>query len=235
MASRENLVPVSTVDRNGRATTVYRKPVTAGSSVSRLPAPGEPREDIRRAFVKSLSQDFETGIMSAKKLRRALSGYQIDLLERLYLANIKNEPGLGMVKMSIALGKPSETVSEHLHFFKRLYYLSYELASGRVESLHHYRQLPDSADYSMESDAVKEQCDALLDVTETCTYFHLGVFRDGTPAFVLKDDRLVDLVVGHSDKVRIITDYIAERRNVHPEVIALLLEGDAPAMGNGRL
>lgn len=223
------------VDKNGRTTTVYRKPAAAGAPASKFPVPGEVREDIRRSFVKSLSQDFASELMSVRKLRRVLSGYPVDLLERLYLANMRNEPGLGMVKMSISREEPPATVSEHLYFFKGLYYFSYEVANGRVASLHQYRQLPESADYSMESDTVKEQCNALLNIVETCSYFHLDAFRDGSPAFVLKDDLLVDLIVRHSDKQAVISSYIAERRNTHAEVIALLLEGDAPVLGNGRL
>jgi hypothetical protein len=173
---------------------------------------------------------------SVRKIRTVFDGYSDALLEQLDTVMESHRPGVRMVCDSIAENLPEVTVREHLAFFDLFGHLNHIIAKDMVRSLHRYRQLPKSPDLSAEGSEVLSRCRALLVVMEAATVLDLDeVFRAEDAPFVLKDDRLVGLVLAHSADADRIARLIRHRGTADPEMIAAILGSVTPSLDDGLL
>lgn len=199
-----------------------------------LDATGQRRELIARLETAFLPGD--AAATSKKKLARALGRYSDELLGMLDDRLAGNSPGVWMIRDSIEENSSEETLREHVAFFPYFHHLNHTIAKDMVRSLHRYRQLPLSLDLSSEGDEVLFRCVALLVVMEGATRLELDlVFRNEDPPFVLKDDRLVELVLAHSGDAGRIAGFIRDRETADPDLIEAMLTTEAPALGDGLL
>jgi hypothetical protein len=222
MASRESLVPTRTVDKNGRTTTVHVKPsaVRNGSLLSVVPVPSAPghREIDREKLVEGLVDEWQSSRYDddlRNRLRDTLSMYSDELLERLTNEALESFPALWM-RHSVSRGLAESQINEQLEFFPIISNgESHYIAKNMIWSLHGYPDLLASDDFSKAGEKTKQQCRALLLVTDAMNNGAFGdVFKDEQPIFILKDERLVKLVINHSDKVEMIVDFIRDRSKV---------------------
>jgi hypothetical protein len=242
MTSRENLEPTPTVDKNGRLTTVYKKKSGRGKSILDVPMPKPAVSQVdRQRIVSDFVDHFESRGMSEgayEIMRAALNSYSDELLEKLDEARSNLAPGLGLVGTSLSRGETEYEMSEQLYFFRELDDSMYYAARHLVDSLHYYPQLPASVDYSKENDEVRAQCSALIMVERVSVnlpYDLDEVFDISKGEYVLKDERLVELVLAHSDKAVLISDFIRSRRTLDVGMLTELVNSEAKVLGTGLL
>lgn len=243
MTSRENLEPTRTVDKNGRLTTVYKKKSSGSKSLLTVPMPKPLVMQVdRQRIVSDFDAHFESVGMSVGArgiMMGALEDYSDELLGKLDEARSDLAPGLRLVGTSLSRGETENDLSEQLYFFRELDGSMYYAARHLVDSLHHYPQLPASVDYSKESDEVRAQCSALIAVGRVSS--NLGgygvdeVFDSSKGEYVLRDERLVELVLAHSDKAVLISDFIRSRRTLDVDVLTEFVSSESKALSTGLL
>lgn len=247
MTARENLNPTTVVDKNGRVTTVYRKPQAAPGRTS-IPQVKSPSMTAarRKEMIGELALRYETtksGPGGIRNLTKVLKTYPDELLERLEGMRVTNSPAQWIAKASVADGEFPAAINERLTFYPEVGHLNYRGLRMRVAALHDIPQLPESDDFTKESDEVVAQCRALLVVIDACNRAGLyGEYHDDPSDTMLRDDRvielddlLVDFVIAHPDHSVEIANFIRERKAIDLDLLTELVEGDARALGSGAL
>lgn len=239
MTSREHLVPTLTVDKNGRTTTVHKKRVTAGNAKS-IPFSKNTeliirRKDLIHGLATVMESTWTGGNVNA--LTQTLKMYPDSLLERLDHTQATNSVAFArIVRIAITKGAGEKSVRECLFFLDDLDASSYYAARDQIAALHRYTQLPETDDFSQESDELKSQCRALIAVQRACSNLDEDdVFRLESGAFVIDDDDLVELILANPDKASQIADFIRERKSIDTALIADVIASDASALGSGTL
>jgi hypothetical protein len=193
------------------------------------------RKDLIHGLAAGMESKWAGGNLAP--LTQTLKKYPDALLERLEQTRVTTSEGFfRIVRAAITKGTGPETVSEYLFFLDDLDVSSYYAARDHISSLHQYTQLPESKDFSNESDELKSQCRALLAVQRACTNLdEVEVFRLESGAFVIDDDDLVELILKNPDKSIQIADFIRERESIDVALIAEVIVSDASALGSGTL
>lgn len=249
MTSKDHLTPTPIVDKNGKWTTVYRKLFgSKKKEATHVPAPSiaptEPSFD-RAPSIENLRLRAEAGLKEEGQIHRMhqvmveINKYPDDLLQRLNKAIDDDVPNMWMIDRQIRAGLPHNEISESLYFLPRMKNPLYIAAQKHLRSLHAYKQLPPSDDYSKESEGVRKQCLALMTVAKSAMYAvgEHNVFdgsEERTP-YVLKDERLTDLILEYTDRATEISNIVEDRETVDPDVIRSILSSDAPALSEGML
>ena len=250
MAPRKHLVPTPTVDRNGKATTVYRKlpPAQKGAPLPG-PAPVAGRDKRWRKYAVNTLVDYLSpslyNVEHREDLKRSLRMYSDELLEMLVgdgtglnHTDPDASPTPAVVMSDLNSGRPENEIREGLCFFPHIKEEAATAAVARqmVNSLHDYHQLPKTDDLSAESEEVREQCIALLKVMCACwcsgSVKHFG--KDGM-SFALADDSLVDFVMANPDKGGLIAGVIAERGVADVKMLAEMIGSESPSLSSGLL
>lgn len=220
---------------------MHRKPLPVGSRFDLFPrpsVPGYPQEK-RHEIIREIKVLMESeGLVASRIAMVTLNQFYDGLLDRLLAAYQKRPAYMWRITNLLGSGAGSDFISEALLFYPELSRCSSFDAVNMVRSLHGYRQLPVSDDYSQEPSPVPEQALALLRVME-CAEKEIGggVFRDH-PAFkyVLMDDRITDVVIKNYRQVDRIIDLITDRHSVDAEMISSVLEnGAVPTLLRGSL
>lgn len=241
MADRSNLIPTEIVDKNGRRTVVHRKPLPVASRVDLFPRPSVPGypEEKRHEMIREIKAAIEGEGATASRIAMVTLNQLYDgLLDRLLAVYQERPSNLWRITNLLGSGAGAGFISEALLFYPELSRCDSFTAVNMMRSLHGYRQLPVSDDYSQEPHPVPEQALALLRVMD-CVDREIGggVFRDH-PAFkyVLMDDRITDVVVMNYDQVDRIIGLITDRHSVDAEMISNVLEsGTAYSLQSGSL
>lgn len=243
MTSRDNLIPTPTVDKNGRATTVYKKAST-GARASSMPrvAPGKGVEQRSRLALSadllkawpSYDEDSEKGQNLIMALNLC-SGEELIKLEELRQENNDVFRKLGYLSSDTPTG-----VKEGMYFYPEMSEMSYSDARDIMESLHGYSQLPDTTDFSTQPDEVRSQCKALINVTVALIDQwrrnpRVLSFRPVQPPYSIKDESLVEFVMDHPDESGLIADFIRKGGSTDTEILSQLLDSQSHAIASGLL
>jgi hypothetical protein len=164
----------------------------------------------------------------------------MESLERLDGLRVENPRVFTMLGFLASDGDSEADFREAMYFYPYTGDLKYYFARNIMASLHEYRQLPDTRDFSAESDEVRSQCKALISVTIGLISWaqnNLGssTFRMSQPPFVIDDEALVDFVLDHTDSADLIAGFLQERGVADVEVLSQLLASESPALGTGLL
>lgn len=243
MASRDNLVATPTVDRNGRATTVYRRQGAGTADAKRIPSPqiissGEDRMELTREVSLKLLGDAIIPAADRRAIVENLHTYSDEMLKKI-LKTVSAEENaqqgkrrLDKLHVKIARGATEDSINEAL-FFYPLTEDSGAVASNRlIDSLSHYPQLPESDDYSREDPVTVERCTALIRVADALSYLTGDVLN---PEWVITDQRLTQLVLANPGRGEQIAGIIKERQSVDVDLIESIIGGDSAALDDGRL
>lgn len=250
MAPRENLIPTRTVDKNGKATTVYVKPSTTGTASALGSVPVPPASPHRETERRELVQDLVNVLKPSgynddlrNKIFDRLSAFPDELLDR--IAASQGLPHFDWIGHSIGNSFPESEVSEHLEFFPSMGDTTYFIARNLIKSLHAYPGYLDSNDLSKAGDEVIGQCQALLKVVSVLNDSYLDVFDEDKDVFVLRDERFVEFVINHSDKAEMIVDFIRDRAkpsiyawgadSLDIELLTEVVAAESPAVSSGLL
>lgn len=245
MTSRENLVPTAIVDKNGRQTTVHKKAANTrtGTSLPRVGGSSVSEAKRRNGLVDSVLSAWPYYDVSSAKghnMLMVLRQCSMDSLERLESMRLENPQVLTMLGFLATDDDSEESLREAMYFYPHMGNLTFYFARNIMASLHEYRQLPDSRDFSAESDEVRTQCKALISVTNglinlTQSDLSSSAFRPSQHHFVIDDDALVGFVLDHTDSADLIAGFLQERGVTDVEVLSQLLASESPALGTGLL
>lgn len=244
MAPREHLIPTRTVDKNGRATTVYVKQSSTGSAspLAVVPVPSTPvdRAVERTRMINDYAKKCYPGEHTEdlrENLANSMDVYSYDLLERLSYNELGDYPSL-WVSYSVCNVLPENQINEQMEFFPYLQGGTYySVANNLIQSLHGYPRHLNHEDFSKVDEKVKGQYRALLLVTDAISLGSFeGAFKKEKPTFILNDERLVELVINNSDKAEVIVDFIRQRSgSLDADLIADVINSVSPSIGGGLL
>ena len=118
------------------------------------------------------------------------------------------------IKTSANVDRTENELREELCFFPHVQDNSYVFLREVVRSLHGYKWLLDSDDFSREDETTKEQCRALLLVTELLLQYALNehfTYDRLTGNTVLWDTALVTLLTSNTDHTELIMGFLRDR------------------------
>jgi hypothetical protein len=169
-----------------------------------------------------------------------LNAYSDELLERLASGELGGPFPTVWVRSSVMNASPENEINEQLEFYPLLGETTRYIAQNMLQSLHGYPGYLDGEDLSKAGDKVREGCRAILLVTEALNSTSLDVFKEDKPIFVIKDERLVELVINNSVKAEMIVDFIQDRarsgvESLDVDLLADVLVSDAPSVSSGLL
>jgi len=253
---KPGLSPAVTTDKNGKVTTVYRKPLSGTESFSVIPAPTVTTEASTghtamatklAATVHELLIFDEDG--QEDKLRGILAQYPEELINKLDDHFAREANGSYLLAIVINEGVGASAVNELLAFAPYFKTDDTNIATSMLRSLHQYGQLPSMPDYSLASEEVRNQCIALITVTEALDeyqYIHgdghlpiaylLGNMENGNDLMMLQGDDLIALVLEQPADASTIADIIIERKTGDAELIREIMnQYDSKALNSGIL
>lgn len=243
MASGDHLVPTTVVDKNGRRTTVHKK-VPGTSKMVSLPHVAAPSAAVsdkkrQRDRIRALLDawpDYAKDSLKGSNVRTLLMKCSTDSLERLEHTRV-NDPGTFIKLGYMASDGCSEAdISEAMYFFPEVRSSTYFIARRIMASLHEYRELPCTQYLSSEDEDVRSQRAALIRVIEALIDGDHGeAFYDRQPPFIIRDSKLVEFTIEHSDRSDLIAGLVRDRGATDVNVLAQLLESESPALGTGLL
>ena len=242
MAFRDNLVPTPTVDRNGKATTVYRRDNTSMNAAKPIPAPMPLSPDAREKLILRTSDELVAGNLIAKEtklaVRRNIYSYSNEMLHTIRIAisnDMSENKGMngsaGKIRSKIAAGDSEESINEAIFFYPLLAHRGIAVTSHVVDALHKFPQLPASADYSREDHRTVTQCTALIRVIDKLSPLHGALNSNWT----IEDQRLTELVLANPERGEKIASFIEARESADPDLIEAMLTSEAPALNDGLL
>lgn len=200
-------------------------------------------------LVSSLADLWGSAVHDTGKRQRMierLDSFSDELLEKMW-SSIPHDrvevqiSNWGFIGMSIDDGLSESEIRERVELFPLITSnTSYSSATNRVYSLHGYPKFITEEDLSVLDEKTKERCRALLLVGIALTHATvIDPFIEGRPFFVLKDERLVELVINNSDKTEQMVDFIKTRlgrsKNIDLDLMSEALSSGVPALSSGTL
>lgn len=254
MAPRENLIPTPTVDKNGRQTTVYRKSGGKGRAKS-VPSPAvsaaaEARSTKLVQTALEIFRGTQVDAASRRSIIDQLHNCSDELVERIHSSLLSVEDFDDRLQLSskirIKFDKRfyaedgfEERLDDALYFYPLLPHRSFSFADKVIRSLRAYPQLPAtkhfkdaSSDLMVRYVALARTIDAVLTVSAISGPFRRGGVGD---VYVFDNDKLTELVLDYPEQSDRITSIIKDRGMYDPELLRLIIEGGASALGSGTL
>lgn len=252
-----NLVPTTVVDKNGRLTTVHRKPASPATSAHTIPSPvlshvETQRESIVRLVVHSSKLANEKMVT---KVIETVASFSPEHLPHVKAA-LEDENLVRGISHVIRWGGSERHVREAIRFLPHFGERRWIAGLGLVRSLHGFKKdstemrysgLPLVDDYSAADEKTQLQCEALLKVTraiDDCPYKDSHQWLTSveigdeyskhhfTQTAVIEDERLVRLTLERYEDVALIVDAIMSRKTADYDVIGPMMEN---ALGEGNL
>lgn len=248
------LAPVRILDKNGKATTVYRRgsdtvdePVTLPKPAFSLPS----EADIKESRTRRISEEviFLTGAEGdsadeAERIYTSLQEYSTEFLKKvdrlLLVSDTANDVAANDAALLIKDGYSEGSINEVLKYREVAGIPGFYQSMRLVQTLDakNYPGLPESDDYSKADDAVQSQCNALLKVTGAI-WNHVGESRGALKNLnnvpVIADSRLVTLVLEHHEDADVITSLIRDRKTADFDVIDGVLNSASTPLSSGSL
>jgi hypothetical protein len=246
-----NLFPTPIVDKNGRQTTVYRKPERPLEPLRQFPSVSAPEKvtastsfkddwELRGKMIFDISttahDDLRVG-SAPNIIARHIRRFDDDVLERVRECQKKSPAAARRVNARLVELSESNEVSEVAHFAPLI---SEDIldnsARSMIQSLHYYPQLPKSKDYSQESPEVRSQAEALMRVIDTAIDHGIcGWNGVHVESLVIKVEGFTEMVIENKDRVEVIIDFMRDRGLIDVGAIREILSTDVPALSRGVL
>lgn len=248
------ITPVRILDKNGKATTVYRRgsdpvdePVTLPKPAFSLPSAADLKESRTRRIseeVVSLMGTEGDPEKEAENIYVRLQEHSAEFLkkiDRLLLADdAVSDVAANDVAILIKDGYSESSINEVLKYREVAGIFSFYQSMRLVLTLdaNNYPGLPECDDYSKADDTVQSQCNALLKVTGAICN-HLGesqvALRSLNNVPVIADSRLITLVLERHEDADVITSLIRDRKTADFDVIDGVLKSASAPLSNGTL
>jgi hypothetical protein len=250
MASN-NLFPTPIVDKNGRQTTVYRKPERPLEPLRQFPSVAAPENtaistsvnddwELRGKMIFHISttahDDLRVG-SAPNIIARHIRRFPDDVLERVWECQKKSPAAARRVNARLVELSDFNEVSEVAHFAPLVSEdIMDNSARSMIQSLHYYPQLPKSKDYSQESTEVRLQAEALMRVIDAAMDQGIcGWNGVHVESLVIKVEGFAELVIENKDRVEVFIDFMRDRKMIDVGAIREILSTDVPSLSRGVL
>lgn len=254
MPLNPNLIPTVTVDKNGRTTTVHRKPNVSVSNTA-LPAPAIGEDTARDrilvnhvlALITSLVGRQDVNASKLVPLKTSLNYFKTSFLQRLELyLQCDHATSLG-VAQQVVNGEFAEIIDETIYYHQRIGGTDYWDSAALVRSLAHYDPLSIYNDLSKIDEPIRKQCEALIKATSVIDS------ESGTapgaeehpleyaPADydrqmrIIKNQGLVKLIMDNPDDAKHIAHIVVKHNTTDQNSILGIMRGIIPALAEGSL
>lgn len=243
MVTRQHLTPTRIVNKNGVATTVYRKRPDAAIASQSIPVLSASRTPSRAKTISELSKTFcsEGSLTSIHPHTRgavmdSLHEYSDAMLERISHI-LQNDPARNhssvfeRIRVRIIEGHSEGRINETICFSHVLKGEGSHIVQLMLDSLHTYDQLPQTDDLSLESQRTIDQCVGLLHVIRPLSNM-VGVLDNN---WKIENDELVEVVLNQPEQAERIADFIEDRQVIEVDLIKEMLANESPALSDGAL
>lgn len=251
MNHNPDLVPTLIVDVNGRTTTVHKR--TDGyRSASQFPAPSfqGKREQLIASvgsFLEEALPIMEDDAQYRQMLtysRNSIKTYPDELLEKIIASSEEDERSRRAVGRLIRIRAKPEILDECLTFFPQVP-LHPQTSEAAIRALRLYPQLPSCDNFAKADERTQKQCIALVTVTsimdvdfelihpDALEWHECGDDANMYP--VIKDQRIVNLLMERPEAAQRIADFIKERHTSDFDLIEAMLQSAHSAFDEGAL
>lgn len=252
MASRDDLIPTPTVDKNGKQTTVYRRGYQSGATTRTFPTPtvSEPssaRNDLIGDTALALASAANAPEFSLRSVTKDLERCSDELIEHVaeVLGSVDDERARTKVAVKISLqimrkpqGEKSgaaheEEVHEELYLYPVVPDAGPTMVRRIIESVRHLPQFSGMTSLRDASEDDLRNCRALARVMGSALREHLIDPR--LDSYTFEDERVIDLVLEYPERASLIADVIRDRYTLDPVLLREVVESEASALGSGIL
>ena len=237
------LIPTPIVDRNGRRTTVYRKPASSSAAVNLPPVKStvsqSPTQVDRSALIESIRYNVSQKAARGRNMPELipyLDNFDDDLLVRLKDYHTDDTHGYDRISRAILNRTVANELRELVHFSPLIHHDARDATARMlINSLREYVvQLPSAASYSKTEKPVREKAEALVRVLSAVAHV------DGTSAFdgygnTYPNRELIDLIVSSPEKAELMANVILGRKSTDVNMIREVLINDSVPMSDGVL
>lgn len=247
--TKNQLVPTTITDKNGKITTVHKKQHSTPASRP-LPSPSKAPDGYntpmlrvtlmeRTAALYDKSHqsgfDYRTALMADIK---AFSTRTLQLLERyLYDDSIAES-----VAEQIVHGTPENALIETAHYYKKTGSTDFLLTAAEVQALGHYSFVGGYEDLSVVDEEVQQQCIALMKFTrlidtlpESPSPFLNYEDSGAYDLRIINDPSLVNLIGERPNDVDRIAELVLKHGTSNGAAIKGIMEGMNPTTAEGYL
>jgi hypothetical protein len=252
MASRDDLTPALTVDKNGKQTTVYRRSnqssvVASSFSIPTVSMPSSAREALVRETALALASAANAPEFSLRAVTKDVDRCSDELIEHVgeVIRSIEDAKVRKKVAIRIALqlmrkpkGKKSgaaheEEISEAMDLYPVIPDSGSDIARKIIESVRHLPQFSGMPNLRDASEDEKKTCHALARVINAAL---LASFLDRrSDSYLFEDERITDLVLEYPDHSHLIAEVIRARHTLDPVLLRDMVESEASSLGSGIL
>lgn len=245
MAKRDHLTATPTVDKNGKATTVYRKNDKESTDAKPFPSPSAVhRVELNRKVSLALLED---GWDEARTRRHVvdfvgkLSTETVTRIDRMLESAGGDRDKLAkQIREYLNQNRDFESgfeakLNHNLWFYPVISDMVHAGVRDIIKSLRYYEQLPPMNNFTYD-DEVMEKCVALIRVFNAAYVTVLDSTLMINELYCkFEDDRLVELILENPEKSERIAAAVRERGTIDPELLRMVIDGEAPALDNGLL
>lgn len=245
MTKRDHLTATPTVDKNGKATTVYRRNGQGSKDAKSFPSPSAVhRIELNRKVSLAL---LDGGWNEARTRRHVVD----------FVSKLSNETVTRIDRMLESAGgdrdKLAKQIREYLDqnrdfefgfeaklnhnlwFYPVISDVAHSVVRDIIKSLKYYEQLPPMENFTYDDEAMKK-CVALLRVFDAAygTVLESELMINGL-YYTLEDDQLVELILDNPERSELIAATVRERGTIDAELLSVVVHSEASALGNGTL
>lgn len=241
------MTPTVITDRNGKVTTVHRRDSVSQHPSVILPAPmAAPAPVIRDKIMKYVDEQLQLHYGSkqeqdAMRVAKQLLQYPAGLLADLENTLRTHEASRRVITVMLQNNMSESSIHEAAVFLPKIWSGIPSESYSHVQALHYYEELPQHENYAIADDAVKKQCIALINVSialdgSSDVIADSPLHWEGDELSpVIRDSKLVHLVIDNPDKAPMIAKFIEERLSVDYAALTELVNAESYSLSRGFL
>lgn len=245
-----NLIPTLITDRNGKLTTVHKRP-QALSQAALLPSPAlqpvKDRKHLEKGVYEGLLAVFtkmhEVTEQGRTDLSNDLRGYSESTLHSLSLIFTQDDDLARGVALHMMQGESEALVNETIFFYRLTDSHDYWKTAAEVRALGQYAPVSFYNDLSKEDEYVTDICLALMKVSRLIDTVpdnpspHLEYTPTGNlwDMAVIKDEELVNFIATRPEDADEIAEIIRDYDTTNPAAINGIMQGNTPSLAEGTL
>jgi len=244
MKNNHELIPAIITDKNGKITTVYKKPQNTTVTMP-LPSPSLPQHksinDVRTAVIERVAELYnmthESGFDYRPSLAKGVQRYLEETLHIVDLALRKDGDLAQGVAKSIVHGESELIVKESIHYYEKTNSDNYWRTVSEVRALRHYTAVNIHMDLTEVDSNIQKSCIALMRFPPLIDVFPRSPFLNYSESdhYFINNDDLATLITQRPDDIEKIAEIVLQYGTSDAAAINGLLDGALPALAEGHL
>lgn len=250
MTNHQDLTPTTITDKNGKITTVHKKPQQKNNASTPLPSPSLPRHksmtDLRSSVTERIAELYNQNHQSAFDYRpylaKEIQQYPEQTLRTIdHALQTDNDLAQGIAE-SIVHGESMTVLKETLHYYQKTESENYWRTASEVRALEHYTAIDTLSDLTAVDEDTQKSCIALMtfprlidNLPATPSPFLDYIADEHYDRRIIKDDDLATLIAQRPDDTERIAEIVLQRGTTDAPTINGLLDGALPALADGHL